>query len=199
MMMLRRLAVVITALCVGAGCSSNIGQYPVRWPSLPAPSPPTCDSIVGTYTDAGEMHYGDVSLASSLSELLLQDRDRREPSAVRLSFTAGDLQMTAYDANGERLSRVFETRKDGFTCKDGVAVLWVGGAWSGDGSSGVPLMGRESVRLELHRTGDSLIVKEERRQFILILFMPAKDRTVKWHRFRRDSRTAFGAIPRSAN
>jgi hypothetical protein len=186
-----RTGCVLVAIA-GSGCSSH-SSYPLTWPAVPKTAQRTCEQVVGTYRDQGQVYGTSYSPARSLTEVLLGQNGRSwRAESVTLSFPRVEqIQIGISGREGQSSSTTFTADEGRFVCHTGSVMLRRPARWS-LGSMGVGL-GRESVTLELFLVEDYLVVKREEQLFMLLGFIvPAVDRDTDWYRFERATRIPEG-------
>ena len=179
-----------------SGCSSR-SSYPLTWPAIPETAQRTCEQVVGTYKDQGQV-YGTVSSPSrSLTEVVPGQAKRTwRAESVTLSFPrAGQFQIGVSGPEGQSSSTTFTAEEGRFACQTGSVMLRGPAQWSGGGAGPAIGLGRWSVTLELFSVGDYLVVKRQEHVFMLLGFMvPVIDHETNWYRFERTTIVPEGTI-----
>src|SRR5688572_6011629 len=95
-----RTGCVLVAIA-GSGCSSH-SSYPLTWPTVPKTAQRTCEQVVGTYRNQGQV-YGTGSQSRSLTEVLLGQKGRTwRAESVTLSFSrVGQIQIGVSGPEGQ--------------------------------------------------------------------------------------------------
>lgn len=190
---------VIRAGCVlvaisASGCSSH-SAYPLTWPAIPETARRTCERVVGTYKDQGQMYGTRYSPSRSLTEVVIGQNERTwRADSVALSFPrAGQFQIGVSGPEGQSLSTAFTTEERRFLCQAGSVILRRPAQWRGGGAGPAIGLGRLSVTLELFSVGDYLVVRRKEHVFMLLGFMvPVVDRETDWYRFERATKVPEG-------
>ena len=88
----------------GSGCSSH-SSYPLTWQPIPETAQRTCEQVVGTYRDRGQVEKT-VSHRQSLTELLLRQNGRTwRAESMTLSFPpVGQIQIGISAPEGQSSS-----------------------------------------------------------------------------------------------
>jgi hypothetical protein len=164
-------------LVVLTGCASR-QPYPQTWPVLDDAR--ECEQISGDYRNEGE---DDASLPASLTVLLFE-AGPNQPGIVRLALSAdGALQVSLKSVDDQWSSRVVP--REQVACRNGTLIIEAG-RWFGAGSQyGLFAVGKRSRAIELHRAAGYLVVKRKMMTSAVIVVVPWKDTTERWHRFAR--------------
>jgi hypothetical protein len=163
-----------------AGCAVGVPEYPPKWDPLLPPAAAHCKGFEGTYADRGETRDR-LSARSLTREIFGDDREWKDARRVALELADDELRVTVYGEEGTLLRRDLRASADEFECDAGKLVIrdkrWVAEDL---------VMGRENVRLELHRSGRFLVARVQERTYALVfLVVPLAADATHWYRFPR--------------